>query len=149
MLYQWCCIMVSIYSFVIFSLWPQVVVCLLGCIAFLPFLQDTFLKLFKTWGDIALTWCILHFFSLPSTEATITVLSLTIFIILWSAKFLGWKVDAAWFFIKTSCPILKFDALLNFLLLQDPCPTWCLEVILHAAATYFEFVHCQLTRLHS
>ena len=87
-------------------------------------------------GYIALAWCILHFFSLPSVEDTITLVSLTIFIILWSARYLGWKVDAVCFLTKTSYPIFKFDALLNFLSSSGFCFAWSHEVVLHAASTY-------------
>ena len=66
-------------------------------------------------GDIGLTWCMLHFFSFPTGEDMTTVLSLSIFNTLWSARYLGWKVYAVWFLINTGCPIFISDALLNFL----------------------------------
>ena len=106
--------------FTLLVLWSQIVADLFGLIKTWTFFCGAFLKFLKSWSECgSREYCFNMIY--------ITFLLLTIqrrhdycdiinyFISLWSARYLGWKVDVVWFLIKTSCPIFKSDALLNFL----------------------------------
>ena len=121
---RWCCIGDAVVEVSIWFLHPPYfgISSCTDCLAVLvmTFFCYTFLKFLKSWSECcSRRYCFntvyIHFFSFLSGENMITVLLLAIFIILWSAMYLGWKVDAIWFLIKTSCSIFKSEALSNFL----------------------------------
>ena len=85
---------------------------------FLTFFCNTFLKFLQCWSE----YCSREYcFNIVYITFLLTVWRrhnncavLTIFNTLWSARYVGWKVDVVWILIKTNCPIFKSEALSNF-----------------------------------